>query len=718
MEAREPDQAVDREIQAALSEVAKRAAGVSHSVAAGFGLTTAGLLASLRLGSRTWPPRYRRSRKRMLCTAAAMAVLAGAVVAKWSAVAGSVAVLGHLRWAWVPAAIMLEWASMVAFARTLRRLLTAGRARFRLLPMLATVYAANAVSVSVPLAGPELATAFTFRRITRQGADAPLAGWSLLAGGVASTAAVALVLAVGGLASGNVLAAATAIPGGVLAAAVLVAFAGAARRPRLRSALERPASWVLQHGSRLVHRPVADPGQVIRVWAGRLGELRLSPAGWMKVTGWAAANWLADAGVLAVSILAVGAAVPWPDLLLAYGAGIAAQSFSVTPGGLGVAEGTLSLALVAAGLHASQALAAVLLYRLVSFWLVTLAGWLILLWLRHRGGMPPAPRGPDTAAMPADITAAQATDPPGPEGQHAAETSRPRPPGRPGTPVAHELVLLHGQPGSADDWREVMARLPARLHAVAADRPGYGSSQAPAGGFAANAHAVLDDLDARGVGRAVLAGHSWGGGVALSAATLAPHRVDAVVLLASVGPGCVTIWDRLLAAPGAGPLCALAAWQWTPWIARARLARIQRRRGSPPDPSEFVTWQLWAHTGGGRVPLWRTFLAEQRALLRELGELETALGSVQTPVLLIADPGDRVVPVDTACRLVRALPDARLQLIPGAGHLLPRRAPGPVADAIVAFLAALDNGPDGIARSCPGRGGLSWVPGGVCRSPS
>ena len=88
----------------------------------------------------------------------------------------------------------------------------------------------------------------------------------------------------------------------------------------------------------------------------------------------AVGNWLAGAGVLAENILAVGAAVPWHDLLLAYGAGIAAQSFSVTPGGLGVTEGTLSLALVAAGMRASRALAAVLLYRQVSFWLVALAG--------------------------------------------------------------------------------------------------------------------------------------------------------------------------------------------------------------------------------------------------------------------------------------------------------------------------------------------------------
>src|SRR5207302_5333723 len=84
----------------------------------------------------------------------------------------------------------------------------------------------------------------------------------------------------------------------------------------------------------------------------------------------------------------------------------------------------------------------------------------------------------------------------------------------------------------------------------------------------------------------------------------------------------------------------------------------------------------------------RTFLTEQRALLRELGELERAIPSVQAPVLILADPQDTVVPVDTARRLVRALPDARLQLVAGAGHHLPRRAPAVVADAIVAFLAA------------------------------
>ena len=261
---------------------------------------------------------------------------------------------------------------------------------------------------------------------------------------------------------------------------------------------------------------------------------------------------------------------------------------------------------------------------------------------------------------------------------------------RPARLAAHELVLLHGQPGSPADWQPVTARLPAQLHAIAADRPGYGSSRLPAGGFAANARAVLDDLDARGITRAVLVGHSYGGGVALAAAALAPRRVEAVILLASVGPGCVNGWDKLLAAPGTGQLCALVAWRLTPWIARARLARTARRRGRPLRPDEHANWQVWGHPGRGHRPLWRTFLTEQRALLRELGELEHAIASVQAPVLLLADPRDTLVPLDTARRLARALPDARLQLIDGAGHHLPRRAPDAVADAIVAFLAAAE----------------------------
>jgi uncharacterized membrane protein YbhN (UPF0104 family) len=98
--------------------------------------------------------------------------------------------------------------------------------------------------------------------------------------------------------------------GAVLACAALAAVVSAARWPWLCGALERPVAWMLRRGSRVLRRPAQDPGQVIRSWVGRLGSLRLPVSGWIVVTGLALANWLADAGVLTVSIHAVGAAVP------------------------------------------------------------------------------------------------------------------------------------------------------------------------------------------------------------------------------------------------------------------------------------------------------------------------------------------------------------------------------------------------------------------------
>ena len=257
----------------------------------------------------------------------------------------------------------------------------------------------------------------------------------------------------------------------------------------------------------------------------------------------------------------------------------------------------------------------------------------------------------------------------------------------------HQVVLLHGQPGSAADWLQVADRLPRTLGVVALDRPGYGASRQAAGGFAVNARAVVAELDARGIGRAVLVGHSYGGGVALAAAGLAPERVEALALLASVGPGCLTGWDRLLAAPVAGEVCAFTAWQLTPWLARARLAGIARLRRRPIAADEHVNWHIWGHAHYDHGPLWRSFLTEQRALVLELGDLTASLAGVRQPVLLLADPHDTLIPVSTTHQLAAVLPDARVQLVNQTGHHLPRRGAPQIAAAIVQFLAALDTRP-------------------------
>ncbi len=329
----------------------------------------------------------------------AVAVMAGAAAAERSRLAGSLTVLARLHWTLLPVGILLEATSMAAFAAMFRLLLTRGRVRPTRTSVLATIYAANAMSVSVPLAGPGLAAAYLFRRFTRLGAGALLAGWALLAGGVISAAAWLLLLVGGGLASGRTLALVIAVPCVALAIVVAALIAVAARRPRLRAALEGYLGQALKLGARLLRWPATDPMLALRAWAERFGALRIPWSTWALATGDALVNWLADAAVLAVSILAVGAAVPWRDLLLVYLAGIGAQSLSLTPGGLAITEGAISVALVASGLHVRQAVAAAVLYRLVSFWLIAAVGWLILLVLRVR--TPAAEAAPEPALEPA-----------------------------------------------------------------------------------------------------------------------------------------------------------------------------------------------------------------------------------------------------------------------------------------------------------------------------
>ncbi|HEY2314561.1 MAG TPA: alpha/beta hydrolase [Streptosporangiaceae bacterium] len=255
------------------------------------------------------------------------------------------------------------------------------------------------------------------------------------------------------------------------------------------------------------------------------------------------------------------------------------------------------------------------------------------------------------------------------------------------------IVMLHGQPGSRSDWQQLAGLLPADMRLLALDRPGYAASPYPAGDFAYNARAVLAEMDAADIERAVLVGHSYGGGVALSVAALAPERVAALVLLASVGPGCLTGWDRLLAAPVAGEVCAVTAWWVTPWLARARLAVISRRRHQAISASEYVNWHIWASAHYDRGALWRTFLTEQRALVGEIADLTASLPDVRQPTLLLADPADTLIPVETTYQLAAALPDARVELVHNIGHHLPLRGAAVTAARIASFLAALDGLP-------------------------
>jgi pimeloyl-ACP methyl ester carboxylesterase len=259
--------------------------------------------------------------------------------------------------------------------------------------------------------------------------------------------------------------------------------------------------------------------------------------------------------------------------------------------------------------------------------------------------------------------------------------------GDPRQPAA--VVFLHGQPGAASDWDGVVRALPAQMRSVALDRPGYRTSPHPAGTFVENAHWLLAEMDQAGIDDAILVGHSYGGGVALTVAALAPRRVRGLLLVSSVGPHCLDGWDRLLAAPVAGPFCAICAWWLTPWFARRRLARIERLRDRPLTPEEHINWEVWGNARHDHGAMWRTFLAEQRELVGNLGALNARLEHVAAPAVIVTDPADKMIPVATARALHARLGHSRLVLVSGGGHQLPRRNPQAIAEQITRLGADL-----------------------------
>ena len=296
-----------------------------------------------------------------------------------SALTGSVTALAHLHWAWVPLAVVAESASMASFARSQRRLLRAGGgAPLHLGSVLALTYAGNAISVSLPLAGAEVATGFTFRQYGRLGIDPAVAGWALAVSGMFSSAAFAVVLAGGAVGSGSPTAATLGVSGAVLVLVPTAAVLSALRYPRVRHRLNRALERLVRASRRVVKRPRPGAEECLERLLDRVAALRLPRLQYVEVFGLALWNWVADCLCLAAALRATGASIPWQGLFLAYAGGMTAATLGLTPGGLGVVEAALAAALVAAGTTGHHALAAVLVYRLISFWLVMASGWVVM----------------------------------------------------------------------------------------------------------------------------------------------------------------------------------------------------------------------------------------------------------------------------------------------------------------------------------------------------
>lgn len=257
--------------------------------------------------------------------------------------------------------------------------------------------------------------------------------------------------------------------------------------------------------------------------------------------------------------------------------------------------------------------------------------------------------------------------------------------------VGPPLVLLHGTAiDSAElSYGPILPELAAQRRVIALDWPGYGRSDDPGSGMSMTELVELLAAFLSGIGleETHLAGFSMGGAAALGLALLAPERVRTLTLVGSYGLDAKAPLPLL-------PYLALRAPRFSSGVTwslrRSRTLTGMVLRNIVFSDPELVTLDLVAmvHDRLKEPEAERSFVAWLRGELRPFGletSFEDRLGHVAVPTLLIHGSHDRVVPWRKAERASRRIPGAKLAVVPGCGHWVPREAPEVFRREVLAF---------------------------------
>jgi pimeloyl-ACP methyl ester carboxylesterase len=229
------------------------------------------------------------------------------------------------------------------------------------------------------------------------------------------------------------------------------------------------------------------------------------------------------------------------------------------------------------------------------------------------------------------------------------------------------LVLVHGAGGAGALWAPQLEGLADVARVIAPDLPGHGPlAGRPRPSVAAYAAWLVQFLDALGLDRVVLGGHSMGGAVAQTLALERPERLAGLVLVATGAR--LRVFARIL----------------------------ELLRDRPPEGRSLLRGLSYApSTPAGRVAVADRVLRETAPLVT-LGDflacdrfdVMARVGAIRAPTLVVAGADDQLTPPRYARFLAAAIPGAETVEVPGAGHFPQLEQPERVNAAIRAFLAA------------------------------
>ncbi|MEU4828853.1 alpha/beta fold hydrolase [Actinomadura sp. NPDC023710] len=240
---------------------------------------------------------------------------------------------------------------------------------------------------------------------------------------------------------------------------------------------------------------------------------------------------------------------------------------------------------------------------------------------------------------------------------------------------APALLLIHGTASSTRSWAPMVPLLTGSHRVIRVDLLGHGRSAEPADGSYAlpdQARRVGAALDRLGAGHAVVVGHSSGGAAATALAEQRPDLVTALALV-NTGPSL----NAFIAPESA----ALDPSQWPPTDEQLRrFASTGFSRAGYQIPEELL--------GDVRSMTHHTLTATTRATLSYLDEqaLPDRLTALGKPLLVIFGEDDRRWRSSSAADY-RAVPGAKVELLPGLGHSPLLEDPPRTAASLLAFTA-------------------------------
>jgi pimeloyl-ACP methyl ester carboxylesterase len=248
-----------------------------------------------------------------------------------------------------------------------------------------------------------------------------------------------------------------------------------------------------------------------------------------------------------------------------------------------------------------------------------------------------------------------------------------------GTPV----VLIHGLPGTADDWEDVTPLL-AGHRTIAIDRPGFGYSTGGYVPFDRQLEAIDALLHKLHVVRPILVGHSYGGTISLGFAERYPHEVSGLVLVDAAAAG-----QKLGAfAQAQAHLVKLLQLPVIRQVANATFGQllittsVNQAESEAFDPLPVVAAHhervLEINMTRGNLEAWA---GEMLAANGVITQIDKGLGEIKAPTVVIQGEGDELVKPAHGRELAAALPGSRLVMVHG-GHMQPYDHPAAIAAAV------------------------------------